>query len=99
LSRSPARSFQLRNDGNIVAEVLYIVSPAFVSESEGDRVRYCDALLVARTWEELSATSADIPAMRTTSYEARASREESLRRLAVQKGRIPAPLVDQGVFH
>jgi mannose-6-phosphate isomerase-like protein (cupin superfamily) len=93
----PGTLFQLRNDDNAVAEVLYIASPAFVFETDGGRVRYCDAPLVARTWDELSATSDDIPAMRATPYEARASREESMRRLAAQKGRLPAPLTEQRV--
>ena len=88
---------QLRNDGEAVAEVLCIVSPAFVFETDDGRpILRCIAR--GRTWEELSAMSDDIPAMRATPYEAHASREESMRRLAVEKGRVPAPLADQGSF-
>lgn len=93
----PRTLFQLRNDGNTVAEVLYIVSPSYVFEMDGGRVRYDDASMVARTWEEVSA-SGDIPALRVTPYEARASREESTRRLAVQKGHVPTPLADAAVM-
>ena len=92
----PGTLFQLRNDGDTAADVLYIASPSFVFEMDETGVRYNDAWLVARTWEELSAHSG-IAALRVTPYEARASREESMRRLAVRKGWEPAPLADAAI--
>lgn len=64
---------------------------------EGGRVRYSDATVVARTWDELSAMGDDVPALNIAPYEARASREECRRRLAVRKGRLPKPLADEAV--
>src|SRR6187549_2889459 len=81
----PGTLFQLRNDRDTTAEVLYIASPSFVFEMDDTGVRYNDAWLVARTWEEIATTN-HIPALQVTPYEARASREASMRRLALQKG-------------
>jgi mannose-6-phosphate isomerase-like protein (cupin superfamily) len=75
----PGTLFQLRNDSDEVAEVLYIVSPSYIYEKEGEELRYDDAVLVARTWEELEVASCDV---RRLQSEARALREESVRRLA-----------------
>jgi mannose-6-phosphate isomerase-like protein (cupin superfamily) len=88
----PGTLFQLRNDGEEVADVLYIVSPSYVFEMEGNDV-HDDAILVARTWEELA--SHDAPALKMTSYEARARHAESLRRLARRKGIDARALADQ----
>jgi mannose-6-phosphate isomerase-like protein (cupin superfamily) len=94
----PGTLFQLRNDGGSVAELLYIVTPSFVFEKDDDTVRYNDAWLVAPTWEDLPARSSDIVALEVTPYEAYASREESIRRLAAKKGHAPAPLADEAVL-
>ena len=51
---SLARFLQLRNDGDDEAEVLYIVSPSYVFEADGDDPPiYDDAVVVFETWEEL----------------------------------------------
>jgi mannose-6-phosphate isomerase-like protein (cupin superfamily) len=79
----PGTLFQLRNDSDRNAEVLYIVSPSYVFEMEGHDVRHDDAILVARAWKDLASSSFEIPQI--SHYEARARREESLRRLMQQK--------------
>jgi mannose-6-phosphate isomerase-like protein (cupin superfamily) len=74
----PGTLFQLRNMSNAPAEVLYIVSPAYVFEMEGGEVAYDDAIMVAKSWEELEAKKYEVPALRR--------RAEALRRLATRKG-------------
>lgn len=81
----PGTLFQLRNEANAASEVLYIVSPSYVFEMVGDEVIYDDAILVARTWEELSTTGDALHSLMKTCYEAHAKREESKRRLACRK--------------
>ena len=78
----PGALFQLRNDSDAVAEVLYIVSPSYVFEEESGKIRYDDALLAARTWEELGAPDYDLAALEAKQRAAPLSREESLARLA-----------------
>jgi mannose-6-phosphate isomerase-like protein (cupin superfamily) len=79
----PGALFQLRNDSTEAAEVLYIVSPTYIFEMDGDRVTYDDATLVARTWEELETSGYAPP----SSEKANAARAEALRRLAMRKAR------------
>jgi hypothetical protein len=83
----PRTLVQLRNDGDAPAEVLYIVSPQYVFEKENKEVRYDDAIVVAKTWKELVETGYNVPALKLTSDQRRANRDESMRRLAVRKGR------------
>ena len=93
----PGTLFQLRNDGDAVAEVLYIVSPSYVFEMEGGEVRHDDAILVARTWDEIAAANYALPALRIDHFEARARRAEALRRVAKRKGVIAQPLATEAV--
>jgi len=83
----PGTLFQLRNTNDEVAEVLYIVSPSYTFEMADGKAVYDDAVLIAKTWEELGAACGDAHAPRTPGYEAR--RTDALRRLAARKGRIP----------
>ncbi|MDH5564798.1 MAG: hypothetical protein OEY91_14400, partial [Nitrospirota bacterium] len=43
---------QLRNESEKMTTVLYMVSPSYVFEQEGEEVKYDDSVLVAKTWEE-----------------------------------------------
>lgn len=95
----PGTLLQLRNDGAVAADVLYVVSPPFVFEVDDAGVRYNDAWCVAKTWEELSERGRDIDVFRVTRYEAGARREESMRRLAHQKGQVPPPLSQEAIIH
>ncbi|KRB36153.1 cupin domain-containing protein [Microbacterium sp. Root180] len=49
----PGTLYQLRNDAEVDAHVLYIVTPSYVFHMDGDEILYDDAVLVARTWEEV----------------------------------------------
>jgi mannose-6-phosphate isomerase-like protein (cupin superfamily) len=81
----PRTLFQLLNDTDAVADVLYIVSPSYVFEMEGGEVKYDDALIVAATWEELVAANYDVPTLTIRPDEVRTRRAESLARLARRK--------------
>jgi mannose-6-phosphate isomerase-like protein (cupin superfamily) len=83
----PGTLFQLRNDSDIPAEVLYVVSPSYVFEMENGEVQYDDAILVARTWEELAVSNYDSAELKLRADEARARRAEAMRRLALRKAR------------
>jgi mannose-6-phosphate isomerase-like protein (cupin superfamily) len=83
----PWTLFQLRNDSDIPAEVLYIVSPSYVFEVEDGEVRYDDATLVARTWEELAVSNYLVPGLKVSAEEAKARRAEAMRRLALRKAK------------
>jgi mannose-6-phosphate isomerase-like protein (cupin superfamily) len=91
----PGTLIQLRNDGEEPAEVLYIVSPSYVFELEGETVRHDDAILVARTWEELASASA--AALQPSRYQAGARRAEAISRLARRKGVVPPLLAAEPV--
>ncbi len=93
----PDTLFQLQNTSETAAEVLYIVSPSYVFEMEGDRVIHDDAILVSETWEELEAAKYEVPTLQVTAYEATARRTEAKRRLAVRKGPKPPPLSAEAV--
>jgi hypothetical protein len=86
----PCTLFQLRNSGPSAAEVLYIASPSYVFEMVGDKVVYDDAVLVAKTWEELEAAKFEVPALRVSPEETKVIRTESLRRLQARKTAAPA---------
>jgi mannose-6-phosphate isomerase-like protein (cupin superfamily) len=94
----PGTLFQLRNDGDSVAEVMFIVSPPYVFEMEDGKVRYDDAVIVTQTWEELQAANYDVPALRYSDYDVSAARAEAFRRLASRKGQAPAPLAEESVY-
>ena len=81
----PGTLFQLLNDSDAVAEVLYIVTPSYVFEMEGGTVKYDDAFIVAATWEDLFAANYDVPALTVRPDELGTRRAESLGRLAMRK--------------
>jgi len=88
---SPDTWFQLQNSGTVPAEVLYIVSPTYVFEMEGDKIAHDDAVLVAKSWDEPAAKQA-VSATAAAAHEARARRAEAMRRLARRKGVVlPRP--------
>lgn len=93
----PGTALQLRNQGSVDADVLYLVSPSYVFEIDGRDVRYDDARLVARTWEELEESGYDLPSMKVSAYDAGALREEAVRRLALRCGHGPRPLSEDRV--
>jgi mannose-6-phosphate isomerase-like protein (cupin superfamily) len=88
---TPLTLFQIQNRGNSVAEVLYLVSPPYVSEMMGQDVAYDDAVILGTTWKSPATASAP------NTYEVRAARSEALRRLAVRKGESPIPLAQESV--
>jgi hypothetical protein len=81
----PGTLVQLRNQEDVDAEVLYIASPSYVFEVEGDRVLYDDAVLVAESWEDV-AVNYDRAAALLAGSDVKRRRMESLRRLAREKG-------------
>ena len=81
----PRTLLQLRNEGSATAAVLYIVSPSYVVEMDSDTVVYDDAVVVAKSWEELEARAYDVPALAISATEAEARREEAKHRLAAMK--------------
>jgi mannose-6-phosphate isomerase-like protein (cupin superfamily) len=93
----PGTLFQLRNDSETATDVLYIVSPTYVFEKETSEVKHDDAILVARTWEEVAAANYDLPALNVGYYEASALRVEALRRVGVRKGVIAPSLAAEQV--
>jgi mannose-6-phosphate isomerase-like protein (cupin superfamily) len=78
----PGTLFQLQNDKTMPAGVLYIVSPPYLFDMDGDRVEYDDAVLVARSWEELELANYDVPALRLSITDVSTKRYASLKRLA-----------------
>ena len=73
LLTEPGNLLELRNDGDKDVRVLYIVTPTYVVEREGDRVIYEDAVLVEDWCGPLSAAARAA---------AREAREAALARLA-----------------
>lgn len=73
LLTEPGNLLELRNDGAEDVRVLYIVTPSYVVERDGDRVIYEDALLLDDWRGPLSAA---------TRAAAREAREAALARLA-----------------
>ena len=78
--------------------LLYVVSPSYVFELDGDRVRHDDAILVAKTWEALAAGGDDVPALSVNRGEAVARRAEALRRLAKTRSVGPLPLASESIW-
>jgi mannose-6-phosphate isomerase-like protein (cupin superfamily) len=81
----PGTLFQLLNDSDTIAEVLYIATPSYVFEAEGETVKYDDAVIVADTWQDLVAADYEFPALKVHPEEVRKSRAESLGRLAKRR--------------
>jgi mannose-6-phosphate isomerase-like protein (cupin superfamily) len=77
--------------------VLYIVSPSYVFEMDAGEVKHDDAILVARTWEEVAAAGHDLPMLEVGRYEAGARRAEALRRVGMRKGVLTPPLAAEEV--
>lgn len=73
LLTEPGALLELRNDGAEDVRVLYIVTPSYVVERDGDSVIYEDAVLLDDWRGPLSAA---------TRAEAREAREAALARLA-----------------
>jgi mannose-6-phosphate isomerase-like protein (cupin superfamily) len=82
----PGTLFQLQNQSSTPANVLYIVSPPYVFEMEGDRVVYDDAILVARSWEEREVAEYDFSALKLTIADVVTKRDAAVERLASRKG-------------
>lgn len=82
----PGTLFQLRNDSDAPVDVLYIVSPSYVFEMNEDDVRYADAVLMARDWDEPAIAGFDAASFRTLVDRTRIARADALRRLAACKG-------------
>jgi uncharacterized cupin superfamily protein len=77
----PATLVQLLNHGDVDAEVLYIASPSYVFETEGDHVVYDDAVLVAESWEEAAEGNYHRAAALFNRRDAKRLREEAIHRL------------------
>lgn len=92
----PGTWFQLQNSGKTQAEVLYIVSPAYVFEMQGDRIVHDDAVLVAKSWGDAAGIKF-VGATAEATCEARANRAEAWRRLAKHKGVASPRLADDAV--
>jgi mannose-6-phosphate isomerase-like protein (cupin superfamily) len=90
----PGTLFQLQNrHGSITAEVLYIVSPSYVFETDGKRIVYDDAVLVAKNWSEAGKTGIS----KNRLQDVRGERAESMRRLAAAKNQRLIALAQDGV--
>jgi hypothetical protein len=85
----PGTLMQLCNDGSAMAEVLYIVSPSYVFELDNGEVKYDDAVLIARTWNEVE-NQHDIEALQLSRQDVLARREQAKRRLATTKQKSPS---------
>jgi mannose-6-phosphate isomerase-like protein (cupin superfamily) len=82
----PGTLLQLRNDGDDEAEVLYIVSPSYVFEADGDDSPiYDDAVVVFETWEELRQSNYSYQTGSESLENVLARRDQSLARLAAQR--------------
>lgn len=84
----PHTFFQLRNDGEGAAEVLYMVSPSYVFEMSGGQIVYDDATVVAKSWEDFDSLHADPAGLKDANRDAKVNRSRALRRLKEQKGRV-----------
>jgi mannose-6-phosphate isomerase-like protein (cupin superfamily) len=82
----PGTLFQLRNDSDAPAEVLYIVSPPYVFEMTDGKVVYDDAVLVAPEWGDERVGQFDAAAFRQLTAAASVARVEATRRIAAAKG-------------
>ncbi len=75
----PGTLFQLQNVTDTTAEVLYIVSPSYLFETEGTQIVYDDAIMVAETWGELEAAKYEVPGLKVKRAEQAAKRGEAAR--------------------
>ena len=50
----PETFIQLRNNGETAAEVLYIVSPAYLFMKDGNEILYDDSVVLDESWQELA---------------------------------------------
>jgi mannose-6-phosphate isomerase-like protein (cupin superfamily) len=82
----PGTLFQLRNDADAPAEVLYIVSPPYVFEMTDGKVVYDDAVLVAPDWDDERVGRFDAAAFEGLVAKARVDRVEATRRIAACRG-------------
>ncbi len=94
----PGTFLQLKNSSKIVAEVLYIASPAFVFEVNDDGLSYDDAIILHESWDELRQSGYAMPALELSAYEANALRLESIRRLEAQRGLSLVDLKDENIM-
>jgi mannose-6-phosphate isomerase-like protein (cupin superfamily) len=78
--------FQLQNTSRQAVEVLYMVSPSYVFEMRDDKVVYDEAVLVAKTWDELAAMRSELQLQHLQTHEILARRSESMLRLRSAKG-------------
>ena len=78
--------FQLRNDAEALAEVLYIVSPSYVFEKVDGKVIYDDAVLRGHDWGGEKVQRFDRVALEEMAAGSRDARAESMRRIAARKG-------------
>lgn len=76
---------QLRNESEKMTTVLYMVSPSYVFNKEGDEVMYDDSVLVAKTWEECQ-NKRHVYFEEQWILNKEKQRKEALRRLAIKKG-------------
>ena len=83
----PGTLFQLRNDADLDASVLYIVSPSYVFLMTGEVVEYDDAMLVTRTWEELLEQDYQLPQLSIDLTDVWARRDAARRSLKLMKER------------
>jgi mannose-6-phosphate isomerase-like protein (cupin superfamily) len=90
--------FRLENSGVTAVEVLYIASPAYVFEVQGDKVIHDDAVLVARSWDRAAAQHRGEAPDSNAIYQAGAAREEAKRRLAKLKG-VAGPSLSVDSIH
>ncbi|MCA9046261.1 MAG: cupin domain-containing protein, partial [Planctomycetaceae bacterium] len=79
---NPGTFFQLQNQGKTTCQALYIVTPAFVFETdETGQVRYNDAIVLPWTWDELQQQGWN-PADLSSPDEILELRAEALARMA-----------------
>jgi mannose-6-phosphate isomerase-like protein (cupin superfamily) len=78
--------FQLRNDADALAEVLYIVSPSYVFEQADGKVIYDDAVLLGNDWGVEEVQRFDQAALEGRAAGMRDARVESTRRMAAREG-------------
>ncbi len=81
----PGGFFQLINRSAEPCYVLYIVSPSYVFEMDGDKVIFDDSIILEEDWDALEKLNWLPPALKKTPFTLKA-REESLYRL---KKKIP----------
>jgi len=81
--------FQLRNDNDTDASLLYIASPSYVFYVTGGNVVYDDAILVSKTWDELKSRNYQVPKLNINEADLRARRESAQQALMRRKPASP----------